>query len=113
VMYDFTAHRRSPLGLLPGQTMAAPELHSPLTACASPSRAKKGGLGVPSGGPKTVKEPCQMARKSLQSQRLWPRLDQGVFTLGRPAWSFRQVWLNNRGGVDQYGAHIRRGIAGR
>jgi len=67
-MDNFTACRRSPLGLLPGQTVAGTRFRAPSTGCASPSRGKKGGLGVRSGRPNTGKEPGQVDRKSLQSK---------------------------------------------
>ena len=90
-MNNFTACRGSPLGLLPGQTVAAEGFTARWTAYGSRPRARNGRLGARTGRPKNVKETCQMERKSLELKQLQSHPVGSVFMLGRPALSFRQV----------------------
>lgn len=90
-MNNFTACRGSPLGLLPGQTVAGEGFRIRWTGCGRLSESRGEELCGPDGRPKTPEADCRMERKSLELKQLQSHPVGCVFVLGRPTLSFRQV----------------------
>jgi hypothetical protein len=81
VMNNFTACRRSPLGLFPGQTVGAEGFTAPSPGCSRLSESRAEEFCGPAGRPNTPEADSQMERKWLQCKHLPVCAGGGGFAL--------------------------------
>lgn len=93
-MNNCTAYRRSPLGLLPGQTVAAEGFTARWTGCRRLSESRGKELCGPAGRPDTPEVDCRMERNWLQWKHSRPAGSRRPFRLRPTATGFMQIGLN-------------------